>query len=137
MGNETFLTWIICGNKLFVGSYLSPAEFLHSAVLLVLLPIIEKLKLIYCPDIYSTARNEPVVSVPEESEVCFSTSDVKGTLTKLRQQNKLWSSVTRSNSLNCLITCSVPETHHNHASVALACSSNSELWQYVYCPSDI
>ncbi|KAF3633449.1 hypothetical protein FXO38_03452 [Capsicum annuum] len=83
------------------------------------------------------AQNEPVGSVPDKSEVSFCISDVKGTPTKLPQQNKLGSSVTCSNSLNCLITCSVPETDHSHASVALACSSNCELWQFVCIPSDI
>ncbi|PHT43052.1 Nuclear pore complex protein [Capsicum baccatum] len=177
MDKETSLTWVICGNKLFVWSYLSPAASKNCIVLDLPLTMSENedvgkssndwlvcfinwdrstnkvspqccsagvvacnrktRNLIYWPDIYSAARNEPVVSFPEESEVSFSTSDVKGTPTKLRQQNKLGSNVTRSNSLNCLIACAVPKTHHSHASVALACSSDGELWQFVCSPSGI
>ncbi|XP_016453974.2 nuclear pore complex protein NUP133 isoform X1 [Nicotiana tabacum] len=177
MDKETSLAWIICGNKLFIWSYLSPAASRNCIVLdlpstmfgnedvgkssndwLVCLinwststnKVVPQCtsagiiacnrktrNLIYWRDIYSPARNEPVVSFPEESEVSFSTSDVKGTPTKSHQKNKPGSSVTRSNSLNCLIACAVPETQHSHASVALACSSNGELWQYICSPSGI
>ncbi|KAJ8568591.1 hypothetical protein K7X08_028124 [Anisodus acutangulus] len=177
MDKETSLAWIICGNKLFIWSYLSPAASRNCIVLDLPSTMSENedigkssndwlvcvinwdmstkkvtpqcssagivacnrktRNLIYWPDIYSAARNEPVASFPEESEVSFSTSDAKGTPTKLQQQNKPGSSVTRSNSLNCLIACAVPETHHNHASVALACSSNGELWQFVCSPGGI
>lgn len=177
MDKETSLAWVICGNKLFVWSYLSPAASRNCIVLDLPSMMSENedtgkssndwfvclinwdrntnkvspqcssagivacnrrtRNLVYWPDIYSATRNEPVVSFPEESEVSCSSSDVKGTPTKLRQQNKPGSSVTRSNSLNCLIACAVPEAHHNHASVALACSSNGELWQFVCSPSGI
>lgn len=177
MDKETSLAWVICGNKLFVWSYLSPAASRNCIVLDLPSTLSENedtgkssndwlvclinwdrntnkispqcssagivacnrktRNLIYWQDIYSATRNEPVVSFPEESEMSCSSPHVKGTPTKLRRQNKPGSSVTRSNSLNCLIACAISETHHNHAAVALACSSNVELLQFVCSPSGI
>lgn len=88
--------------------------------------------LLYWPDIYSEHISGPVISYASigESRMDSSPGNSKSTSahSRLRQRNKLGSSFTGSDSFNSLIAS--PVHGEQHSCVALACSSNGELWQF-------
>uniref|UniRef100_A0A6N2NCA7 Nucleoporin Nup133/Nup155-like N-terminal domain-containing protein n=1 Tax=Salix viminalis TaxID=40686 RepID=A0A6N2NCA7_SALVM len=86
----------------------------------------------YWPDIYSEYGSVPVTCMlaSDESEVTSFPVDGKSTPNQLSAINTMG-----SNSFNSLIACALPDSHH--VSVALACSSNGELWHFYCAPTGI
>lgn len=178
MDEETSLAWVICRNKFFVWSYLSPTVSRRCVVLdlpsstlvdgdtnkslfnsnnwLVCVINWDSLNrkndkvvaqcnsvgivlcnkrtrmLVYWPDIYCEGGSCPVIShaSAEEPEAIFSPSDGKTTPNKQRQRVKHGGSSSGSCSYNSLIAMPVPGGQH--ICIALACSSNGELWQFLF-----
>lgn len=162
MDKETCLSWIICRRKLFIWNYLSPAAskncvvlelppnavedgdisknpYLSNSCLLCVInwdiPSRESNKVvsgcssaglllcnpktrvvIYWPDIYDREGSTPIISMLYSDESVNSFSVGPG-------------------SLNSLIASAVPDAHH--ICVALACSSNGELWKFYCSPGGI
>lgn len=183
MDKETSLVWVICRNKLFIWSYLSPTASRKCVVLDLPCSMIENgdvsrspsspnnwlvcvlnwddlnrkshkvvtqchsagiilcnrrtRTLVYWPEIYTENGSDPVVSYAsiEESEVLFSPGDGKMTPGKQRQRIKHGSGITGFGSFNSLIATPIPDA--DHVCMALACSSNGELWQFSCSPSSI
>uniref|UniRef100_A0A5B7BVC6 Nucleoporin Nup133/Nup155-like N-terminal domain-containing protein n=1 Tax=Davidia involucrata TaxID=16924 RepID=A0A5B7BVC6_DAVIN len=92
---------------------------------------------IYWPDIYSEDGTTPVMSLASTDElgVTFSPGDGKTTPKKQWQRSRLGSSSTGSISFNSLIASAISDT--GHVCIALACSSNGELWQLHCSPTGI
>ncbi|KAK7258372.1 hypothetical protein RIF29_23945 [Crotalaria pallida] len=177
---STSLAWIICGNKVFVWSYLSPASPMKCVVLEIpynssddgnvgandagswLLCVVncdgasvatnkvakrcnsaavvlcnrKTRAVIYWPDIYSQLHNAPVTSFASSDELeAVLIPDGKTSLDRQRRQNKLGSGLNGLPVFNSLIASAVPDRHF--VCVALACSSNGELWQFHCNPSGI
>ncbi|KAJ6338701.1 hypothetical protein OIU76_008208 [Salix suchowensis] len=86
----------------------------------------------YWPDIYNEYGSVPVTCMlaSDESEVTSFPVDGKSTPNQLSANNTMG-----SNSFNSLIACALPDSHH--VSVALACSSNGELWHFYCAPTGI
>ncbi|KAJ6686817.1 NUCLEAR PORE COMPLEX PROTEIN NUP133 [Salix purpurea] len=86
----------------------------------------------YWPDIYNEYGSVPVTCMlaSDESEVTSFPVDGKSTPNQLSAINTMG-----SNSFNSLIACALPDSHH--VSVALACSSNGELWHFYCAPTGI
>ncbi|XP_057955734.1 nuclear pore complex protein NUP133 isoform X2 [Malania oleifera] len=183
MDKETSLSWIICGSRLFIWSYLSPAASRKCVVLKLPLHVSESKNisrknyhdndwllcvvswdvmhnrtnravqqcnsagivlcnqksraLVYWPDIHSETGAAPVVSLAssDESEVTFSPGDGKNTLNKQQERGWQGSNSFRSSFFNSLITSAIPDAQN--MCVALACSSNGELWQFQCSPTGI
>ncbi|KAJ4730197.1 nuclear pore complex protein [Melia azedarach] len=91
---------------------------------------------VYWPNI-SESVNTPVTSLAssDESEVTSSPTDGKTTPKAQRLGNRVKSSLIGSSSFNSLIASAVPDTQQS--CVALACSSNGDLWQFYCSPSGI
>lgn len=91
---------------------------------------------IYWPDIYSEGENVPFVSFAssDENEV---TSPFNGKTTPNRKQQfpRHRSNVTGLGMFNSMIASAVPNSRY--ACIALACSSNGDLWQFHCSPSGI
>ncbi|KAJ6390271.1 hypothetical protein OIU77_024482 [Salix suchowensis] len=86
----------------------------------------------YWPDIYNEYGSVPgtCMLASDESEVTSFPVDGKSTPNQLSANNTMG-----SNSFNSLIACALPDSHH--VSVALACSSNGELWHFYCAPTGI
>ncbi|KAE9606416.1 putative transcription factor WD40-like family [Lupinus albus] len=177
---STSLAWIICGNKVFLWSYLSPASLMRCVVLEIpfgtsddgdvgrndagswLLCVVncdsasvgtnkvarhcnsaavvmcnrKTRAVIYWPDIYSQSHNAPVISLASSDELeALLTPDRKTSFNRQRGQSNLSSGVNALPLFNSLIASPVPDC--NFVCVALACSSNSELWKFHCFPSGI
>lgn len=91
---------------------------------------------IYWPDIYSQSHCASVTSLAssDELELIF-IPDGKSTLGKQRRQSKLGSSLNGLHIFNSLITSAV--TGHKFVCIAIACSSNGELWEFRCSPNGI
>ncbi|KAL2938670.1 hypothetical protein RDABS01_022119 [Bienertia sinuspersici] len=180
MDKETSLSWMICGSKLFVWSYLSPAASKRCVVLdlpsdvcgissrnayhgynwllcfinwdnvhqnssmvnqLTSVGVIlcnqRSRAVIYWPDIYLDDNATPLISFasPEELGSALSVGHSKSPPRRLQSDNRLESLSTDSSSLNSLIASVIPSNHH--ACVALATSSNGELWQFICSPAGV
>ncbi|XP_025015316.2 nuclear pore complex protein NUP133 isoform X2 [Ricinus communis] len=182
MDKDTCLSWIICGKRLFIWSYLSTAaskecvvlEFpsnvldygdfgknsCHGSWMLCIVSWDKSCRgrnkvvqsrssfgvvicnqktqaLIYWPDIYSAEGSTPVTNLlsSDDMEVTSSPIDGKITQDRHRQRNQPESSSIGLNTLNSLIASAVPASQQ--VSVALACSSNGELWQFYCSPTGI
>ncbi|XP_062107214.1 nuclear pore complex protein NUP133 [Humulus lupulus] len=175
MEKGTSIAWIICGSRVFVWSYLSPAASKKCVVLEIPSNVLENgdfgrsdsncwflcavswertssrtkknvehnnfdaiilcnqktRTLIYWPDIYSDGETAPVTSTasPNELEVTSSPINAKNT------PNKQKCSFTGLCSFNSLIASAVPNS--SHVCIALASSSNGEVWQFLCSPSGI
>lgn len=92
---------------------------------------------IYWPDIYDERGSTPVTSLlaSDESEVTSSPINGMTTPNRQRQRSRSTNSSMGSNSFNSLIAAAVPASQH--LCVALACSSNGELWQFYCGPTGI
>ncbi|KAK4492929.1 hypothetical protein RD792_000256 [Penstemon davidsonii] len=86
--------------------------------------------LIFWPDIYNVDRISPLtcVAFSEESESAYLHHDGKSISSKQLQQGK-------NGSINSLIASAIPDT--TNGCIALACSSNGVLWQFLCSPSGI
>lgn len=86
----------------------------------------------YWPDIYNEGGSVPVTCMlsSDESEVTSFSVDGKSTPNRRSAINTMG-----SNSFNSLIACARPASQH--VSVALACSSNGELWRFYCTPTEI
>lgn len=185
MDKETSLSWIICGDKLFIWSYLSPAASKKCVTLDIplnvsqnedssgysyhannrwLLSVVnwnitawstdnaaakqcisagivlcnpKNRAVVYWPDIYSEEWIAPITSLAssDESEVSCSPSDGKIIRNKQRQQSRAGSLLIGSNTFNSLIASTIPDSPH--ICIALACSSNGELWQFHCSPTGV
>lgn len=177
----TSLAWIICGNRLFIWSYLSPAASVKCIILELPSNVSENKDMdgndrncwmlcvvnwdctstrtkkvvkqfnsagivlcnqktraiIYWPDVYSEGRSTPVISLAscDELEVTSSPVDGKATPNRQRQHISLGSSLAGSSRMNSLIASALPGSQH--VCVAIACSSNGELWQFHCSPTGI
>ena len=175
MEKGTSIAWIICGNRLFIWNYLSPAASKKCVVLEIPSNVLENgdigrndnnswllcginwdrmssrtkkavehhnyaaiilcnqktRVIIYWPDIYSEGKIAPVTGIASstESEVTSSPINAKTNLTKQR------SSLTGLCSFISLIASAVPNVQH--VCIALASSSNGELWKFFCSPSGI
>ncbi|CAK9180411.1 unnamed protein product [Ilex paraguariensis] len=185
MDKESSLTWIICGSRLFIWSFLSSAAprecftlDLPSSILEIgdmttnsghgniwLLCVVnwdstrkstdkvaqqcnpagivlcnrKTRALIYWPNIYSEGNTTRVMSLAstDEFQLSFSPGDGKTTTNKQRQHSRPGNSSTGSSSFNSLIASAMPDPDCPYICVALACSSNGELWQFLCSPSGI
>ncbi|GAB4859344.1 hypothetical protein Ancab_010807 [Ancistrocladus abbreviatus] len=92
--------------------------------------------IIYWPDIYSAGGASPITSLesPEESGV-WSPEHGWSPLNGKQRLSRHESTLTESSSFNSLIASAVPENHHT--CIALAGSSNGELWQFNCSPTGI
>ncbi|XP_057725373.1 nuclear pore complex protein NUP133 [Arachis stenosperma] len=89
---------------------------------------------IYWPDIYSESHNPPVTSVASSDELeTVLTPDRRSSFGKHRRQSKVGGSLNGLHTFNSLIASVVPGC--KFVCVALACSSNGELWQF-HCGPD-
>lgn len=179
MDKGTALSWIICGNKLFIWSYLTSVASKKCVVLELpsdengdvnrnnyhanswLLCVVDwhgtfrsvgkqqgnsagvvlcnqkTRTVVYWPDIYAQGDVAPVISFASSdgSELNFSPGNGKITPNKLWQHSRLGSNSVGSSSFNSLIASAVPDTQHK--CIALASSSNGELWQFQCSPAGI
>ncbi|XP_021724504.1 nuclear pore complex protein NUP133-like [Chenopodium quinoa] len=180
MDKETGLSWMICGSKLFIWSYLSPAAskkcvvldlpadiseissrnaYLGDTWLLCIInwdnvhqssSIVKQLNsagvvlcnqrsraIVYWPDIYSNDRATSGISLAssEELGIISSMENVKSPPSRLQSDNRLERLSANSNSFTSFIASAIPSYHH--ACVALATSSNGELWQFICRPAGI
>ncbi|XP_054818410.1 nuclear pore complex protein NUP133 [Prosopis cineraria] len=177
---QTSLAWIICGNRLFIWSYLSSASSTKCVVLEIppnisdngdggkndasfwFLSVVHWANtclrtnkigkhcnsagvvlcnrntraVIYWPDIYSQSDSASVTSLASsnELEVTF-ISDGKGTSSRQWRLSKVANSLNGSHMFNSLVASAVPG--HKLTCVALACSSNGELWEFLCTPYGI
>lgn len=175
MEKGTCIAWIVCGSRLFIWSYLSPAASMKCVVLEIPSNVLENgdirrsdgdtwslcavnwdmtssrtkkvvehnnyaaivlcnqktRAVIYWPDIYSEVKTAPVISTAssDEVEVIFTT------LTRQQHSSRQRSGLTELYSFNSLIASAVPNSQH--VCVAIASSSNGELWQFLCSPSGI
>lgn len=92
--------------------------------------------IIYWPDIYSQSHIAPVTSLAssDELEAVF-IPDKKSSFSRQRPQSKLGSGLNGLHMFNSLIASAVPVC--NFVCVAIACSSNGELWQFHCSPTGI
>ncbi|CAK7349111.1 unnamed protein product [Dovyalis caffra] len=90
---------------------------------------------IYWPDIYNECGSAPVTSMLASDESEVTSSPVDGQSNPDRQWQHSAINSTGSNSFNSLIASALPSSHH--VSVALACSSNGELWHFYCAPTGI
>ncbi|XP_034208822.1 nuclear pore complex protein NUP133 isoform X1 [Prunus dulcis] len=181
MERGTSLAWIICGNRLFVWSYLSPAASINCIVLEIPANVFEggdvgrsggncwllcvvnwdststrtkkvvkhcssagivlcnkkTRAAVYWPDIYAEGRTAPVVSVASYDELEANSLPIDRKTTPKRQQLNMRhrSSLTGFCTFNSLIASAVPDSQN--MCVALACSSDGELWQFHCSPSGV
>lgn len=181
MDKGTSLAWIICGNRLFVWSYISPAASMKCVVLELpskalgdeeigrndgncwLLCVVnwdsttgrtkkavkkfnsagivlcnwKTRAVIYWPDIYSEGENVPVTSFAssDESEVTSSPAIGKTTPNRKQQLSRHRGILTGLCTFNSLIASAVPNSQN--VCMALACSSDGQLWQFHCSPSGI
>lgn len=180
MDKETGLSWMICGSKLFLWSYLSPAAskrcvvldlpadvsdicsrnaYLGDTWLLCLInwdnvhqssSIVNQLTsagvilcnqrsraIVYWPDIYSDDGATPRISLAssEEPEIISPMGHGRSPPRQLQSENRLERLSTNPSSFNSLIASTIPFNHH--ACVALATSSNGELWQFICTPAGV
>ncbi|KAK3010502.1 hypothetical protein RJ639_011771 [Escallonia herrerae] len=180
MDKETSLAWIICGSKLFIWCYLSPAAsrkcvtldlpssiseigdnsrnscrdndwllcvvswdgtssgtgsvFRQCESAGVILSNRKTRAVIFWHDIYSESKTSPV-AYTDESEMSSPPGDLKNMSNKQRQRSRPLSSLIGSNSFNSFVASAIPDT--SKVSIALACSSNGQLWQFICSPSGI
>lgn len=182
MDKGTCLSWIICGDRLFIWNYLSATDSNKCAILEIpsnvlddgdtgrnsynvsswLLSIVnwdstsrqaskvaphcnavgivlcnQKTRaIVYWPNIVERVTT-PVTKFASSDELVVASSLFDGKTTPNSQQcsSKVRSSLAGTASFNSLITCAVPDTQQT--CVALACSSNGELWQFYCSPSGI
>lgn len=80
---------------------------------------------VYWPDIYSESKTTPVTSI--------ASSDELGVISSPKTLNRQRSSFTVN--FNSLIASAIPDSQH--VCVALACTSNGELWKFFCSPSGI
>lgn len=180
MDKETGLSWMICGSKLFLWSYLSPAAskrcvvldlpadvsdicsrnaYLGDTWLLCLInwdnvhqssSIVNQLTsagvilcnqrsraIVYWPDIYSDDGATPRISLAssEEPEIISPMGHGRSPPRQLQSENRLERLSTNPSSFNSLIASTIPFNYH--ACVALATSSNGELWQFICTPAGV
>ncbi|KAI4305655.1 hypothetical protein L6164_029010 [Bauhinia variegata] len=91
---------------------------------------------IYWPDIYSKSHCALVASLASSDELgVLSVPDGKTASNRLRRQSKLGSSLNGLHMFNSLIASTVPGS--KYVCVALACSSNGELWKFHCSPTGI
>ncbi|MED6215967.1 hypothetical protein PIB30_003170 [Stylosanthes scabra] len=92
--------------------------------------------LIYWPDIYSESHNAPVTSIASSDELeALLTPDRRSSFGKQRRQSKVASNSIGLHTFNSLIASAVPGC--KSVCVALACSSNGELWRFHCGPTGI
>ncbi|XP_057528042.1 nuclear pore complex protein NUP133 isoform X1 [Amaranthus tricolor] len=180
LDKETALSWMICGKKLFVWNYLSPAAskrcvildlpsdifgstsrkpYLGDTWLLCVInwdsahhssSMVKQLTsagvvlcnqksraVVYWPDIFSDEEASFVISLasPEELGTNSSMEHSKGSLSQLHAGSRHDTLSAEPRSFNSLIASTIPFNHH--ACVALATSSNGELWQFICSPAGI
>lgn len=175
MERGTSLAWIVCGSRLFVWSFMSPASVANCAVLEIPGSVFEggeavrsggsawmmrvvswdsmsvrtkkvvkqcssagivlcnkkTRAVVYWHDIYGEGRADPVVSVASSDELeVVSSSPVDRKTPQRRQQllSRHRSSLSGSSTFNSLIVCAVPDSRFE--CVAVACTSNGELWRF-------
>lgn len=171
---ETCLAWIICGEKLFIWTYLLPVATMKCAILELPKSILESKEIggnnsdhwllgvvnwdtqnqnlkeaikhqnsvgvvicsrktgavVYWPDILSGGGITPVTYLPSFNESAVTSSPFFGRSTPQGHQ-----SLNESRTFNSLIASAVPDSQYS--CVALACSSNGQLWQYRCNPAGI
>ncbi|KAL6135129.1 hypothetical protein ACLB2K_067357 [Fragaria x ananassa] len=182
MERGTSLAWIVCGSRLFVWSFLSPASVANCAVLEIpgsvfkggeamrsggsawtmrvvswdsmsvrtkkvvkqcssagiVLCDKKTRAVVYWPEIYGEGRADPVVSVASSDELEVVLSSPVDRKTPQRRQQLLSrhrSSMSGSSTFNSLIVCAVPDSRFE--CVAVACTSNGELWRFHCSPSGV
>ncbi|KAM1373475.1 hypothetical protein ACFX2I_024171 [Malus domestica] len=181
MERGTSLAWIICGNRLFLWSYLSPAVSTNCNVLEIPLNVFEggdvgrsggncwllcvvngdsastrtkkvvkhcssagivlchkkTRAVVYWPEIYAEERTDPIVSVASADELEVNSSPIDRKTTPKRQQliSRQRGSLTGFCTFNSLIASAVPDSQD--VCVALACSSDGQLWQFHCSPSGV
>ncbi|XP_059662894.1 nuclear pore complex protein NUP133 [Cornus florida] len=182
MDKGTSLGWIVCGNRLFIWSYLSSAASRNCVVLElpssvsgngnisrnfyhgnswslcvvnwdstrtstnkvvqqrnssgVVLCNLKTRAVVYWPDIYSEGGTTSVMSLAssDESVLTFSPGDGK-TISNPWQRSRLGSSSIEASPFNSLVASAIPDT--GLSCIALACSTNGELWQFHCSPNGI
>lgn len=183
LDKDTSLAWVICRNKFFIWSYLSPKASSRCIVLDLPSSMLENgdtkksssnpnnwfacvinwdslnskndkvdthcnsagiilcnrknRALVYWPDIYSGDGNCAVTSYAsmEELEAFSLPDDGKATPNKQQKHTEIWGNSSGSSSFNSFIATPIPGGYH--FCLAFACSSNGELWQFLFDPSSI
>lgn len=180
MDKDTGLSWMICGSKLFVWSYLSPAASKRCVILDLPSDVFEisnrnayhgdtwllcfinwdnvhqsssivnqvtsagvvlcnqrSRAFVYWSDIYSDDRVTPGISLASSEELGITsfTGHGKSPPSRLQSDNRFESVSANPSSFNSLIASAIPSNHH--ACVALATSSNGELWQFICSPAGV
>lgn len=180
MDKETTLSWMICGSKLLIWSYLSPAASKKCVVLDLPSDVLQirngnaylgdswslcfvnwdnvyqstnvlrqvtsvgvvlcnqkSRVVVYWHDIYSDDVVNPAVSLASSLHLGITSSPAFGGSAprRLQSNDRRESILAESSSFNSLIASPLP--FDDHVCVALATSSNGELWQFKCSPTGI
>ncbi|KAG5251990.1 nuclear pore complex protein [Salix suchowensis] len=161
MDKETCLSWIICRNRLIIWSHLSSSPSKDCVVLQLPLKCLDDgahsnsdyhgtnwLLCFLNWDPTSRGRNKAIQSCKSAGVVMCNQKTRAVTywpdiyneygsvpVTCITPNQLSANNTMGSNSFNSLIACALPDSHH--VSVALACSSNGELWHFYCAPTGI
>ncbi|GMN27716.1 hypothetical protein TIFTF001_001775 [Ficus carica] len=129
-------TWSLCAvNWDLTSSRTTKKVVEHHNYAAIVLCNLKTCAVVYWPDIYSEVKTAPVTSIPSSDELEMISSPMNTTLNRQQHSSRQRSGLTELFSFNSMIASAVPNSQH--VCIAIASSSNGELWQFLCSPFGI